>query len=141
MSLKGPGFGRETQNLGVVIEHFFKMRNVPARVDAVPGKTAANVIVDATTLHRQQGGHAVQHAFARPFLAKHATRAHALGQRQLRGEREFRRPECSAVLPIPRCFPTIQSGQELMQHALASLVRCVLMHSGHKVVVHGVHRV
>ena len=113
---KGPSFGRETQDLGVVIEHLFKMRNVPALVDAVPGIPATDVIVDATAFHRQQGVHAVQHAFVGPFLAKHATRPQAQGQPQLGGKGEFRRPKRSAVLPIPRGLPSIQSGQEMMSY-------------------------
>ena len=82
VSLKGPSFGREAQNLGVVIEHLFKMRDVPALVDAVPGIPATDVIVDATAFHREQGVHAVQRAFVRPFFAKQRTCTQAQGQSQ-----------------------------------------------------------
>ena len=43
----------------VVVQHLFKVRNQPFRVDAVPGKTATDVIPNASGCHaiqRQFGG-------------------------------------------------------------------------------------
>ncbi len=42
-----PGAGEERNELGVVVKHFFEMRDEPARVGGVAGEAAADVVADA----------------------------------------------------------------------------------------------
>ena len=41
----------DVQKQGIVVQHFFKVRNTPFRVDAVSGKTASQMIIEPVPTH------------------------------------------------------------------------------------------
>ena len=47
--------GKQAEQLAVVDQHFFKVRNVPLRIDAVAVETPADVVAQATVDHSRQG--------------------------------------------------------------------------------------
>ena len=54
------GDRQQFQDLGVVVEHLFKMRHMPFGVDAVARKSPADVIVNAACTERvEQAAHRV----------------------------------------------------------------------------------
>jgi len=50
-----PGVEVEVEELGVVVEHFFEMRDEPLGVDGVAGEAAADVVADAACGHAAAG--------------------------------------------------------------------------------------
>jgi hypothetical protein len=45
----------DTDELSIVVEHFFKMRDKPNIVDSIPVKTAPELVIDAPACHLVAG--------------------------------------------------------------------------------------
>ncbi len=99
----------QRQQLRVVVEHFFEVRNVPLRVDAVAEESAAEMIAKATLGHARQ-------CEPRHFASGHAVRERAIpmGEQQLdlARMRKFRSTDVAAVLAIEARRDALERGAD-----------------------------
>ena len=130
-----PGLGIGPQQLAVVVEHFFKVGHVPTFVDAVAGKPASDVIVNAPSGHGAQRQHGVVAQRVSPFR-RPAERPRA--RRACRCPPRIRQPKTAldlaregklwcatsaAIFRVPGCAPArqpfCQMRIDLLLHGIA----------------------